>query len=102
VEYGPDRFSARSGDLKVIVTPYPDRVHGSVKLAVESLEIFDLSTDPSEARNLAATAEVQVSEIVSILTNRAMKKLRFQDSEQEEPRLKQEEIEQLRALGYIQ
>ena len=102
VEYGPDRFSARSGDLKVIVTPFPDRVHGSVELAVESLEIFDLSTDPSEHQNLVPTTENQASEIVSILTRRAMKKLRLPESEREKPRFTQEEIEQLRALGYIQ
>lgn len=102
VEYGPDRFSARSGDLKVILTPYPGRVHLDVALAVETLEIFDLAVDPSEQRNIAPTSENQAAELVSILTRRAMNKLRLQEVEQQEPRLKQEEIEQLRALGYIQ
>lgn len=102
VEYGPDRFSARSGSLKVIVTPLPDSFHGNVKLAVESPEIFDLSTDPSEKRNLAPTVDEQASTLVSLLTRRAMTKLQLPEYEREGERPTPGERESLRALGYLE
>jgi hypothetical protein len=49
-EYGPDRFSAREGDFRAIVTPSVDRHHAEVELEVDALEIFEIAEDPLERR----------------------------------------------------
>ena len=102
VEYGPDRFSARMGTLKMIVTPFPARVHGNTQLEVEALEIFDLASDPHERRNLVTPPDEQASAILSSLTIRALERLGSQDMTADSPRLSKEQRERLRALGYLQ
>ena len=54
VEYGPDRFALRLGDLKVILTPHPEKAHNNVRLPVLPLEVFDLASDPGEKTDLAS------------------------------------------------
>jgi arylsulfatase A-like enzyme len=98
VEYGPDRFSARDGDLKVIVTPFPEHARGGVQLKVDSLEIFDLATDPLERRSLAGTPDERALEVALSLMRRAQAKIGHQRVMYGQPELS----EQSRALGYVQ
>lgn len=107
VEYGPDRFMRREGDLKVVLTPTPGILHNNVRLQVPPLEIFDLSSDPGEHHNLVVTAGEDLAEaartLVAELRERARLKL-FGDKSPAgaEQDLPPELEEQLRSLGYIQ
>jgi arylsulfatase A-like enzyme len=107
VEYGPDRFMRREGDLKVVLTPTPGIVHNNVRLHVAPLEIFDLAGDPGEHHNLVAGAEDELAAsartLVMELRERARLKLFGEETlPGEEQRLPPELEEQLRSLGYIQ
>jgi arylsulfatase A-like enzyme len=101
IEFGPDRFLIREGDVKVILTPYPDRFN-IVPIAARPLEIFDLAADPLERHDLSAHLSKPVAEMVSLLWKRARGVL--SDSEREEqagPPLPEELLQQLRSLGYV-
>jgi arylsulfatase A-like enzyme len=56
VEYGPDRFSRREGNLKVVLTPMPEIAHHDIILSVQPLELYDLGADPRELENLFPAA----------------------------------------------
>jgi hypothetical protein len=101
VEYGPDRFSVRHGDLKVIVTPYPDIVLNSVHLAVDSVEVFDLERDPFERQNLFPGGEASWRVLAEFLNRRGEDHLHQGALTSELSPVPDELLEQMRALGYI-
>ncbi len=101
VEYGPDRFMRRNGNLKVVLTPTPDIVHHGIRLDVPTLEVFDLQADPREKNSIQEPLRA-ARPMVAALQERARLVLfggRREDSEAELP---PELEEQLRSLGYIQ
>lgn len=100
VEYGPDRFSVRSGPLKVIVTPTPDTVHQDVHLAVDSLEVFDLVQDPHERHGLALEDDAAWNSLAEIVSRRAAICLGLGPPMSPPPLLPEETLAQMRALGY--
>jgi arylsulfatase A-like enzyme len=103
VEYGPDRFAVRDGSHKVIVAPVLDRHHGGVELEVEPVEIFDVSKDPLERRNLAADPTDRSLELLRMLRERALRILSHDRSLSEVGAAPPaEQVEQLRALGYVE
>ncbi len=103
VEYGPDRFSHRLGDLKVILTPTPEVVHNNVKLEVRPLEIFDLAADPGEQASIADEGVVEARPMVGAVRERVQEKLLAHGEEPGDPRDLPEALrQQLKSLGYIQ
>jgi len=98
LEYGPDRFSVRDGDTKIIVTPIADRVHNDVHLPVEPLEVFDLATDPHELHNAVG---LERPEILEALYSRAARKLRGTGDVDDLTGIPEELRDRLRALGYV-
>jgi arylsulfatase A-like enzyme len=100
VKYGPDRFSVRSGSIKAIVTPFPDRVHLDVHLPVVPLEVFDLEADPLEREPLRDLG--RYSSLIERITARALQKIPQFVQRDARPDLPEEMLEQLEALGYIE
>jgi arylsulfatase A-like enzyme len=101
VHYGPDRFSVRQGDLKIIATPFPSGAHSDVRLRVEPLEIFDLEDDPAERTNLRLSAKAPPALLNAVLGRalRFSRKGSVEDSPAHD--LVEGLEEQLRALGYL-
>ena len=100
IEYGPDRFSRREGDRKVILAPRPDRYNAGVELAVRPVEIFDLSQDPQELTSLASSPPSGMGPSVEALWRRV--EAVFKPARSGEGKLAPELREQLRSLGYVQ
>ena len=101
IEYGPDRFSVRNGDLKVIVTPCPDVVLNNVHMAVDSVEVFDLERDPFERQNLFPGGHASWRVLAEFLNRRAEDHLHQGAPTSEMSSVPDELLEQMRALGYI-
>ena len=100
-EYGPDRFMIREGDLKVILTPYPQRFN-IVSIPARPLEVFDLAADPQERHDLSAHITRPGAQMVDVLWQRARSVLRDSKREDDEaPPLPEELLQQLRSLGYL-
>jgi arylsulfatase A-like enzyme len=102
-EYGPDRFSLRQGNLKVILAPRPEQANAGIAIpGVRPLEIFDLAADPGEKSDLSTTAPGGVGASVETLWKRAEKVLKPAGDEKGSHKLPAELEEQLRSLGYVQ
>ena len=101
IEYGPDRFLMREGNLKVVLTPYPDRF-SIVPIPARTLEVFDLDADPLERHDLSAHLTKPVAGMVDVLWRRARGVLSGPAREDEgRPPLPEELLQQLRSLGYL-
>jgi arylsulfatase A-like enzyme len=98
--YGPDRFALRDGDLKVVFTPFPDRVNEEAQLDVVALEVFDLRVDPDERVNIAGEPFVS-QELVRTVLRRAADSMGDAGIVVDEGTLDSETIARLRALGYL-
>jgi len=101
VEFGPDRFALREGDRKMIRTPRPATVHSGARLAAAPLEVFDLATDPGEARDLSKSLTAPEVRMAVDLGHRAERALHARSDEVADAHDLPENLqEQLRALGY--
>ena len=101
IEFGPDRFLIREGNLKVVLTPYPDRF-SIVPIPARTLEVFDLAADPLERHDLSAHLTKPVAEMVDVLWRRARGVLSGPTRDDEAgPPLPEELLQQLRSLGYL-
>ncbi len=100
IEYGPDRFSRREGDLKIVLAPLPDRYNSGVELAVRPVEIFDLSQDPHERTRLVSLPAVRTGEPLEALWRHV--EAVFRPARSGPGKLAPELREQLRSLGYVQ
>ena len=100
IEYGPDRFSRREGDLKIVLAPLPDRYNSGIKIAVRPVEIFDLSQDPQERSSLVSLPAARTSEPLEALWRRV--EAVFRPARSGPGKLAPELREQLRSLGYVQ
>jgi len=101
IEYGPDRFMIREGDLKVVLTPYPNRFN-LVPIPAHTLEVFDLAADPLERHDLSAHLTKPVAEMVDVLWRRARGVLSGAARQDDQgPPLPEELLQQLRSLGYL-
>ncbi|MEC8424739.1 MAG: hypothetical protein VX000_13240, partial [Myxococcota bacterium] len=76
--------TVREGDLKLIATPFQDR-----------LELYDLSSDPGELRNLVAERPGEASRLAALLEEwrGGAVDIAVPDAEN---------MERIRALGYIE
>jgi arylsulfatase A-like enzyme len=102
VQYGPDRFSLRSGALKVILTPYPERVHNNVHLPVRPVELYDLDADPLERDPESGRAHDGLARALGAVMERSRRVLGRQDAgAADRDRLPDELRDQLRSLGYV-
>lgn len=88
-------------------TPFRRRLtafyHGDFKLIWASdgtHELYDLSDDPQEARNLAASNETDLERMQDLLRKVIKGFNLFDYSKAELPDMSQEQLERLRALGY--
>jgi arylsulfatase A-like enzyme len=102
VEYGPDRFASIVGPLKIILTPLPQRFNSGVAIRVAPLEIFDLSADPAETRNLAAAPPPGASRLTEDLWKHVETVFKPLDEERGRKEIPQKLLDQLRSLGYVQ
>ncbi len=101
IEYGPDRFMIREGDLKVVLTPYPNRFN-LVPIPAHTLEVFDLAADPLERHDLSAHLTKPVAEMVDVLWRRARGVLSGAVRQDDQgPPLPEDLLQQLRSLGYL-
>jgi arylsulfatase A-like enzyme len=103
VQYGPDRFLMRNGDLTVILTPYPDRLDNAVRIPARPLEIFDLAADPLEHQDLSSHLTPLAAEMVDALWQRSKGVLDqpYGKGQETPPQLPDELMQQLRSLGYL-
>jgi arylsulfatase A-like enzyme len=99
IEYGPDRFSRREGDLKVILAPLPDRYNSHVKVTVRPVEVFDLAADPQERSSVAAAPPSGTGPSMEALWRRV--EAVFRPARAGAGKLAPELREQLRSLGYV-
>jgi arylsulfatase A-like enzyme len=101
-EYGPDRFSLRSGNLKIVLTPDPAQANADVHVSARPLEVFDLASDPKELRDLSKAMPPGAPHLVETLWRRVEKV--FEPLKEREGKQKIPEAlrEQLRSLGYVQ
>jgi len=100
IEYGPDRFARREGDLKIILAPRPDTYNSGVELSVRPVEIFDLSKDPQERATLASRPTAETAPALEALWRRV--EAVFRPARSGPGKLAPELREQLRSLGYVQ
>ena len=101
-EYGPDRFSLREGDLKVILTPAPEQANAGVHVGARPLEVFDLASDPMEKRNLSRAMPPEAAKMLEVLWRRVERVFRPARGKEGIQKLPEELREQLRSLGYVQ
>ncbi|HEX5042994.1 MAG TPA: sulfatase [Candidatus Polarisedimenticolaceae bacterium] len=104
VQYGPDRFAIRQGDLKVIVAPHPERVHYDVHLDVLPVEMFDLAADPLERDPVSGRAAQGAASVVDAAVTRSRAVLRGRGAGGDEGAgtIPEALRERLRSLGYLQ
>jgi arylsulfatase A-like enzyme len=104
VQYGPDRFAVRRGEVKVIVAPHPDQVHYDVRLDVLPVEMFDLGSDPFERDPLSGRAAKGVAPMIDAAVTRARTALRTGGAGGDESTgtIPDALRERLRSLGYVQ
>jgi arylsulfatase A-like enzyme len=103
VQYGPERFMLRQGNLKVVLTPYPDRLENAVPIEARPLEVFDLAADPRETRDLPARLGADAAGMVDRLWRRAKGVMGAPAGPDEaNPPLPEDLLRQLRSLGYVQ
>ncbi|HEU5182309.1 MAG TPA: sulfatase [Candidatus Polarisedimenticolia bacterium] len=100
IEYGPDRFSRREGDLKIVLVPRPELYNSDVELAARPVEIFDLSLDPHERSSLGSLPASRTGEPLEALWRRV--EAVFRPARSGPGKLAPELREQLRSLGYVQ
>jgi hypothetical protein len=101
-EYGPDRFSVRRGDLKVVLTPAPRQANSGIPLAgVRPLEVFDLAADRGEQHDLSPGMPTGAAELVGMLWRRVERLAKAPGKNEGGQDLPEELQEQLRSLGYI-
>jgi arylsulfatase A-like enzyme len=101
VEFGGvDKLSLRAGMLKLIL----NRDRTRFWRAGSRLELYDLASDPGERRNLAAQRPVAAGylRVRAEALARAHAQLRARWNTGKTQELTPEEVEQLRALGYVQ
>lgn len=103
VQYGPDRFLMRNGDLTVILTPYPDRLDNAVPIPARPLEIFDLAADPLEQQDLSSHLTPAAAQMVDALWQRSKGVLDqpYRKGQEKPPELPDDLLQQLRSLGYL-
>lgn len=101
VQFGPDRFALREGDLKVILTPTPKVVNNDVPLEVRALEVFDLATDPLERNDLSGRMDDRERRMMRILWSRVQRRHKPFQGGEEGKKIPEELREQLRSLGYL-
>jgi len=104
MEFGPERFCVRDGNLKLILTPRPDRqLSGSVTITPRPIELFDLGSDPGERVDLSRFLGGPVRTLMHFAWQRADKALFSGRSTPPNPEdLPPELLEKLRSLGYVQ
>lgn len=102
VEYGPDRFSSTLGSLKVVLAPLPEMFNSGVVIRVAPLEIFDLSSDPSEKTNLSAAPPRASSRMTEDLWKRVEAVFKPLKEGGQRGKIPEKLREQLRSLGYVQ
>lgn len=101
IEYGPDRFAVRAGNMKVIVAPMPDVVRNNVPLEVQALEVFDLASDPQERHDLSGRMDDPSRRALRALWTRLQKRYKpFHELGGQET-IPDELREQMRSLGYV-
>ncbi len=100
IEYGPDRFSIRKGDLKAVLAPLPDRHNAGVRVDARPLEVFDLAHDPREEHDLSRALPPGADRMVETLWRRVEKVFKPVNGE-EGQKIPEELREQLRSLGYV-
>jgi len=100
VEYGPERFTVREGDLKVILADLKVLHHG-MPLAALPLEVYDLARDPGETDPTSGRHAPGLGRALALLGSRQRKAVGAAAVPASE-RLPEEVREQLRSLGYVQ
>jgi hypothetical protein len=101
VEYGPERFTVREKDLKVILAD-PTSIHKGVRLAALPLEVYDLGKDPRESDPTSGRLAPGLSRALALLKARQGKAAGKSATAGGADRLPDHVREQLRSLGYGQ
>jgi arylsulfatase A-like enzyme len=101
IEYGPDRFSLRTGNLKIILTPLPDQVISGIALPARPVEIFDLDADPGEMHDLSASPPPAAARELERLWKRVERVFKPLQDRMERGEIPEQLREQLRSLGYL-
>jgi len=85
--------------------PLSSQDHYTVQFRSETedfVELFDLTTDPGEKQNVAATHPEVVRAFENLLVERERSSLRLAQTPGQSPELTEEYLEALKSLGYVQ